>query len=210
MVRRQEIESDFQPRHRILGAIVLVTFGFILFSVLLSEQPQNLNADDKIIATTPGVRVVVTQVPTAAPNKANSKKPQRTTKVVDNPLASQHLLKTASRTPANTVNLPSIDRTTKQSTAVTRSNKTSKKNFSDKSKKWIVQVGTFSDPANARRLTQKLRSQGYQVETKKVALESGVAVKVRVGPYAGRQLAVNARNRINKINGIRGLVQARK
>lgn len=85
MPRRQESESEFEPRHRILGAVVLVALGFILFSVVLNEQPQRLDPDDKIAAVAPDTRVVITAVPQAKPTLVVQ------TKAVDNPLAPRHL-----------------------------------------------------------------------------------------------------------------------
>lgn len=74
----------------------------------------------------------------------------------------------------------------------------------------MVQVGTFSNPANARRLSEKLKNQKYRVVMKVVALKSGRAVRVRVGPFRSKQGAADARDRINKKNGIKGVVLAKK
>lgn len=196
MARKQETESDFEPRHRILGAIVLVALGFILFSVVLHEQPQRLDPEEKTANLAPETRVVVIPLPTPA---ARAPVPVRT-KVVANPLAPEHLVKIPADAPAK----PSVAKATPPKKTILPSRKTA----NTSGKQWIVQVGTFSDPTNARRLSKKLKSQKYRVVTKVVTIKGGRAVRVRVGPYPDWQSAVAARDRINRKNGIKGVVLA--
>lgn len=214
MARRQQPATEFEPRHRILGAIVLVTLGFILFSVVLSEQPQRLDADQKTASAAPDIRVVVTQVPTSGAVTSRPLATPVTVKAVNNPLAPKHLVNTTQSAPTKATKMlvpkPVVVKAAPAKKSVVKSTRPAKKIAAVNHKKWMVQVGTFSDPANARRLKKKLQSQQYRVVTKVVALNSGSAVRVRVGPYSSRQVAINARDRINRKNGIKGVVLARK
>jgi len=210
MASRQEAETDFEPRHRILGAIVLVALGFILFSVVLNEKPQRFDPDEKTAAAEPYNRVVVTTVPPQKVVAPLPAKNQVKTKAVANPLAPK------SR-PRKTVKIEDADRPAPVKPVVAKSAKVgpvkksipvAKKVNTVGGKLWMVQVGTFSDPANARRLDKKLTSQKYQVVTKVVTLKGGRAVRVRVGPYSSRKSATTARDRIKTKNGIKGVVLA--
>ena len=213
MVRRQQTITEFEPRHRILGAIVLVTFGFILFSVVLSEQPQRLDTDEKSVSAA-DMRVVVTQIPVSGATVSNPVAMPVPVKAVNNPLAPGHLVKLTQ--PASTkatkmvVHESVVVKAAPAKKSVVKSTRSAKKIAAVNRKNWMVQVGTFSNPANARRLKKKLQSQHYRVVTKVVTLESGSAVRVQVVPYTSRQIAINARDHINRKNGIKGVVLARK
>jgi DedD protein len=73
---------------------------------------------------------------------------------------------------------------------------------------WVVQVGTFSNAANAARLEQKLRAQRQPVLTERVDVNGTSAVRLRVGPFRDRAAALKARERINKDVGVKGVVLA--
>lgn len=206
MPRRQETENEFEPRHRILGAVVLVALGFILFSVVLNEQPQRLDPDDKVAAVAPDTRVVITAVPQAKPTLVVQ------TRAVNNPLAPRHLAEKhePAPTPEKTARAEPRKTVVAKAVPVRKTVQPAKKIAKTNSKRWMVQVGTFSNPANARRLGAKLKDQKYKVVLKVVALKNGRAVRVRVGPFNNKQSATNARDRIDKKNGIKGVVLAQK
>ncbi|MEE8388917.1 MAG: SPOR domain-containing protein [Acidiferrobacterales bacterium] len=206
MPRQQGTETDFEPRHRILGAIVLVALGFILFSVVLQEQPQRVDSGDKAVAVAPATRVVVMPVPTPV---ARAPLPVKT-KVVANPLAPKQLIKLPADAPAQTEQPAPVKPAVARATPLKKTSSPTRKIASAGSKQWMVQVGTFSDPANARRLSKKLKLQKYRVVTKVIAIKGGRAVRVRVGPYPSWKSAATARDRINKKNGIKGVVLAQK
>jgi DedD protein len=71
-----------------------------------------------------------------------------------------------------------------------------------------VQVGTFSNTANATRLEKMLRAQGQPVLSERVSLGGNNAVRLRVGPFRDRAAALKARERINKDVGVKGVVLA--
>ncbi|MFV1996485.1 MAG: SPOR domain-containing protein [Acidiferrobacterales bacterium] len=213
MASRQEAETDFEPRHRILGAIVLVALGFILFSVVLNDKPQRFDPGEMTATAEPNTRVVVTTVP---PQKVIAplpvKKPVKT-KAVTNPLAPKPRVKKTAKTkdsgrPTAVKPFAAKPTTSAKTAPVKKAVPVTKKVTTVGGKLWMVQVGTFSDPANARRLDKKLTSQQYRVVTKTVTLKGGRAVRVRVGPYTSRKSATTARDQIETKNGIKGVVLA--
>jgi cell division septation protein DedD len=74
--------------------------------------------------------------------------------------------------------------------------------------KYMVNIGSFSNLANANALVEKLRAQKLPVVADKVALASGSAMRVRVGPYADRATAEAARLRAEETTGAVGKVVA--
>ena len=73
---------------------------------------------------------------------------------------------------------------------------------------WAVQVGTFSNQANVRRLKKQLQQYGFSVMFKDIKLKQGNAVRVRVGPYSTRASANKAQDSIKQHIGIKGVVVA--
>jgi DedD protein len=205
MARNEQTEYDFEPRHRILGAIVLVSLGFIVFSIVLNEQPQQLSPEDKQVGVTPDTRVVVTPVPSpqAQPDTKPMVSIKPVPKVIDNPLAPKPEPEPGAKSPAP----KAVETVTNAEPAITTTLKP-KSTSKSSGGRWTVQVGTFADPANARRLSKKLEQQKYQVTLKVVALKQGRAVRVRVGPFDSRASATRARDIIRKNNGINGVVLA--
>lgn len=67
--------------------------------------------------------------------------------------------------------------------------------------RYAVNVGSFSNLANARALADKLRAQGLPVTSESVDVNGKPAMRLRVGPYAERALAEAARLRAESVTG---------
>lgn len=71
---------------------------------------------------------------------------------------------------------------------------------------WVVQLGAYRDPANVRNLTAKLKQQGYNSYTESLSsADGGERTRVRAGPFASKEAAEKARERIKRI-GVDGVV----
>ena len=70
----------------------------------------------------------------------------------------------------------------------------------------MVNVGTFANVDNANALSAKLRAAGLPVIAERVALASGPAMRLRVGPYGTRAAAEAARLRADQATGTTGTV----
>ena len=73
---------------------------------------------------------------------------------------------------------------------------------------WVVQVGTFSNADNANHLRDKLKSHGHAVHTESVTLSGKKALRLRVGPFSNKELAVKAQAQIRKELHVQGVVQS--
>lgn len=73
---------------------------------------------------------------------------------------------------------------------------------------YTVQIGVFSDAANVKQLQSKLAAEGFKVYTEKLNTPNGAKIRLRVGPYATRAEAENARDKL-KAAGTAGIVVAK-
>lgn len=74
--------------------------------------------------------------------------------------------------------------------------------------RYAVNVGSFSNLANARALADKLRAAGLPVTSESVDVNGKPAMRLRVGPYAERALAEAARQRAERVAGTSTVVVA--
>ncbi|MFY2764113.1 SPOR domain-containing protein [Arenimonas sp. MALMAid1274] len=67
--------------------------------------------------------------------------------------------------------------------------------------RYMVNVGSFSNLANARALADKLRSRGLPLTSESVDVSGKPAMRLRVGPYGDRAAAEAARLRVDSVTG---------
>ena len=191
MADRNEARPDFNPKHRIVGAIVLVALVVIFVLMLLNENepPPELK----------GVREMPPRVVTE-------------TKVIVTPVADEEakprqnpeaVMKTET-TSAITESVP------KPETKTAPVEKPAKPPaVADKiTQAWVVQVGTFSNTDNANHLRDKLKSRGHTVHMESVTLAGKKALRLRVGPFRDKEQAVKAQAQIRKELRVQGVVQS--
>lgn len=73
---------------------------------------------------------------------------------------------------------------------------------------WIVQVGTFKNPANVDKLVTQLKNNGFGTSTSEVETSGGSATRVWVGPYETRVEAARVKTRVKQRTGSEGLIVA--
>ena len=71
---------------------------------------------------------------------------------------------------------------------------------------WAVQLGSFSNSANALALRDRLRAKGYPAFTKGVRIDDRDITRVYVGPELLRSKATESRKRLEQETELRGLV----
>jgi DedD protein len=222
---KDDERPQFNPKHRIAGAIILVSLAVIFLPMLLDEsappkETRTLTDIPERDAPVSETKVVITPVP--APGSA------KTQTAAADPVAE----KPASEAPAPT---SLKTETVKTDTAKTEPKKAESKvgavaavdkksdtaakakpvavkggvDVAEKiSKGWIVQVGTFSNNENADRLRDKLKGQGFAVSAENVTVNGGKAVRLRVGPFRDKSAANKAQTQLQKELNIQGIVLA--
>lgn len=66
---------------------------------------------------------------------------------------------------------------------------------------WAVQLGSFSAPANADALAERLKGQGFAAFVQRVDVSNGRMYRVRVGPVADRAEAESLARRVRDRSG---------
>ena len=222
MAERKAAEDEFNPRHRIVGAVILVALAVIFLPMLLSDRPPSTPPAGTGAMPTPETRVVVTPTPLPGdkpePAKSAADKPAGATRIVTVPVDSVPAKPTTgetekpktARTVADIVDEapappPAADKKPAD-TKITVEPKPPKPASGDKGK-WVVQVGVFSHLDNATRLRDQLRHKGYSVTLDPPIPEKGKTVRVEVGPYKDQAAAKAAATRIQGDVGIKGVVR---
>ncbi len=205
--------TDFNPKHRIIGAIILVSLAVIFVPMILDERAPPADLSD--VSTIPreggqaDTRVAVSAVPREPSGGAGA----IGTAVVENtPVKTADKPKTQEAKPAKQEqSAPAKHEAVvakpdpKKSTVTASAQKTA---GVPAGSGWMIQVGTFASASNALRLEEKLKKQGHPVSVEKVALENGKGMRLRVGPYREKELALRAQAQIQKETGLQGRVLA--
>lgn len=216
MAEKDSEPTAFNPKHRIIGAIVLVALAVILVPLVLDERepPSDLKGISEIPARQSNLaatetKVVVTPVANLANPEKNSPN-QATTDSAKTP-ATRPVTPQAEATTAETQPETSAETVEKSKTAKPKTQAKAgdiEKAKAAPAKGWVVQVGVYSNADNAVRVSEKLKSHGLAVTEESVKIEGGKAVRLRVGPYRERAAALKAQAQIQKETGVQGMVLA--
>lgn len=208
MADKEDSARNFNPRHRIVGAIILIAAAVIFVPLLLDERtpPAEPKAVSEIAPhPTPSegeTKVVVSSVPTETAGKITA---APSAPAADAPPATAS--PAAESAPGKPKTPPATAEKTKALSAGPARAASSKP--ADKpAKGWVVQVGTFANPDNAERLRERLKRHGHAAAAENVTLEGSKAVRLRVGPFHDKPAAVKAQAQIRKEIGINGVVLA--
>ena len=247
--------QEYDPRHRLTGAVVLILLAIILLPMLLSKSPddQGQEAEPVVMEVTKeGKKVFVSRIssvdpakPAAVPEakkpaeKVSSSEDKKTDKVEKSDQDSSALFKpmshttatkktstkktstktstaktstakpSASKTKSTTVSSskPVVKKTTsKTSTSTSKPTVAKKSSTAAVSGAWILQVGVFSQPANASKKVSELKKKGFNAKSGKVKTSKGVATKVWIGPFKDRASAEKMQDRLQHKTRQRGMV----
>lgn len=69
-------------------------------------------------------------------------------------------------------------------------------------KGWIVQVASFREPANAAAMQKRLARLGLQSSVEKNTSKNGMLYRVRLGPWAKKQIAAKQQAALEKVVGL--------
>jgi dihydrofolate synthase/folylpolyglutamate synthase len=214
MAERKEADDSFNPRHRIVGAVVLVALAVIFLPMLLNDR-----APEKESRTTaPDARTVMLPVTPPRDNPAGSIVPPETEKVTEKPGTTKTIvvpveptteIPAAVKAPVVQEPLQPETKTVPETKPVTATKQPTAavKPAATAGKHWVVQVGAFSQLENAKRLYERLGQKGYSAMLDPPNPAKGKTVRVEVGPYKDSAAAKAAQARIQTEFGIKGVVR---
>ena len=200
---------DRALKERIVGATVLVVVAVLVVPVFLDGPPTDATGESEMIErridlpgqeAADGVRTVVLDRDRSEPLPANRPADEEPgtaePEAADVPAVAESPAPEVSETPAAEPAAPvaaaadeapedeasAVDDEPETPPAQARSNRSA-------TGMWAVQLGSFSNQANAERLAAELRQQGFAAFLSRLETPNGELQRVRVGPQRDREAA---------------------
>lgn len=190
MPENEKLPSPVNLKHRLIGAVILVLVAVMLVPLILSEQEPP--AELKTVSETPDKSATPVSAP--APVASEYTLPEPPSEPVPVP---EHKPVTVP-----TAKAPTDDSKDGESRATTRA----VAGTTTLSKGWVVQVGIFANAGNATRLSERLKQQGHAVLLDSISQNNEKRTRLRVGPFADKDAAQQAREKIQQQAGVAGAI----
>ena len=207
MADRDDARPQFNPKHRIVGAIIIVSFAVIFLPMILDErQPPSewkSTKETPVREKTQETRVVIAPVAPVEikPKDTSDAAPKAETPATAAPTPSKPEPKpkpvAESATPIKKTASPAPEKTAKPSVVAAEKI----------IKGWMLQVGTFSNIENATRLRDNLKSHGHNVHVESVSLAGKKGTRLRVCPFHDKSQAAKAQTQIHSETGVQAALQ---
>lgn len=232
MAERKTSDDDFNPRHRIAGAVILVALAVIFLPQLLSDRlPEDnavqsgtgMPAPDARAANAPNLYSLPGLSPSrsvSAPKPAATEMvaPRNSTRTVTVALDALPPEKPAMKPMADPKPAPppqpeaalAEPRPVEPKIVKPEGKPVRATPAEPRNKVWFVQVGAFTQASNARRLQEKLKGSGYTVIMDPPQADAGTTVRVEVGPYKDQAAARAAVARLQTEHRLQGVVRQHK
>lgn len=197
-MNERDDNQSFDPKHRIVGAVILVALAVIFLPMILNKAPEPPAVAPISELPLPDTKVVIAPVPPLepAPDSATPVAP-----ALERPVAAPTEPPPPTAPPSNEAQ-KKPDQPAKP-VAVAKDKPAAKIE-----KGWVVQVGAFTSNENATHLRDKLRKQGFNAEIDRLSVDAKTMFRVRVGPYRDNTGAKGAQSRLQNEAGIKGVVLA--
>ena len=183
----EELQLKKRARRRLVGAVALVLLVVVFLPMFLDSEPKPLNQD-----------IAITIPPLPGPD--SSSQPATTAPAGVAPSSTvMPLAKTEIAPPVRPapVAVPKAETPKPEPRpAPVQPAKTSED--------YVVQLGAFSSPANARALQRRLQENKFKAYTEVIKKSGGERTRVRVGPYDSREAAEKARQRMRSLKLVIG------
>lgn len=203
--------SGFNPKHRIIGAVILVIAAVVAVPLLLNREAppepptENVEGNATIVDVPPlGDTPVppITAAPTPAAPAPTAPTAPASPEAVPPPTADTKSQSASGAITPNVANAPTL-----KPEPTPAATKPAAARLSP-AKGWYVQVGTFSNEANAKALAARLKERGYKVRLDDARVGGKRALRVQVGPYSQNAAASRARQEIERKLQVKGVVRA--
>lgn len=223
----QKDPTNFDPKHRIIGAVILVALAVIFVPAILdrSGQPETATTTVSDIPTPSNQnenKVVVVPVtpPGSSAGPAIGADPSTTAAApADKPATAETPAVTAKAPTEQPISAPPAKEPSpvasaapaprpKEPTVAAKPTAKPVSRQADLKNGWVVQVGTFANAANANRLQDQLQKMGHKVNVDRVNRGGTNSVRLRVGPFKDKAHAVKAQGQIRRDTGVQGVVLA--
>ncbi len=197
-------------KQRIIGAVVLIALAIIFLPAILKEKISNGEFESKIPKMPPILEEY--QVDTDAIDRL-AKQP---TSQLEQELAKQEQ-QVAKRDAAEQ---KSLEKSTRKSNPSAESSpqsslkpanvKTHKESLSPdfQDAAWVLQVASFSQSANAKKLVKKLKKQGLKAYRRSISVKGKKLYRVFVGPFVDKAQATKNLKQVSNISQTEAIIKA--
>ena len=177
----EALQLKRRARRRLVGAIALVTFAVIILPLILDKEPDLAGPPLNVQIPSPEsggftTGIVAPAVP-AAP--LSEKKAEPALATVPKPAVAEPASKTA----------PAAPKTSGDTEA-------SRARAALNDQAWVVPLEAFSDINNVKQLRTRLSAAGIKSYTEAVKNSKGALTRVRAGPFASKEAAEKAREKL--------------
>lgn len=182
----EELQLRKRARRRLVGAVALVLVVVVFLPMILDNEPRPLSEDIEInvppVPPEETASSLPAQPPAAQPVpeqavQTSEPPPSPETKIESTPAPPPARPETATK-PLSTPK-PVVQQAAAEA--------------------YVVQLGAFSNAANARQLASKVRNSRFKAYTEVVKTANGERTRVRVGPYPSKDAAEKARDRLKSL-----------
>ena len=196
MPENERLPPPVNLKHRLIGAVALVSAAVILVPLILSEREPP--AELKTVSDVPdrGAAPVASEYTLPEPPSDDSRDGGGTIsgkKKVEPRRATARMPEVGQRREQLPEQRPRA--TSGPAAEVAKA-----------SKGWVVQVGIFANAGNATRLSERLKQQGHDVLLDSISQNNEKRTRLRVGPFADKDAAQRAQAKIQQQAGVAGAV----
>lgn len=200
-VRDEELQLRKRARRRLVGAVALVLLVAVLLPMVLDSEPKQVAQDIEISIPAKDQEGAFSSKVVPLPE---TPAPPVTAPAQVEPQASAAVPGSAAREPEDKMSAPAAQGK-KPAPAAAEKPQTPAEAGKPEAGGYVVQLGAFSNSANAKQRQEKLSAAGIQSYTEKLKSDKGEKIRVRAGPFPTREAAEQAREKLKKM-GLDGIV----
>lgn len=192
------LESEFDLKKRLVGALILIGFAIVVLPALLGGKDPEIDSEQTQLTPPLESKVFVSKITPigGATPKPVAQKPQSEQDDLVEPTAPEPKPKTTVQ--------PEVSKVEKQTESKQKPKATPQPKQEVKGERepgWVVRVGTFAKADNTKRVMQRLQQAGFDPSMTEVETDKGPVTRVWIGPYAQRVEAARMRSRVKQVTG---------
>jgi len=199
----EELQLRKRARRRLIGAIVVVTAVVVALPMLLDNEPKPLSQDIDIRIPSPDAGPFTSKV-VPLPESGTAPKPSTTVKPVPEtkpPQPSGAAPTNPAAKPQATAPVPEAPKAAapskpEKAAAPAKSEPAPAKTAGAPAGQFVVQVAALSDANKAKQMQQQIVATGIKSYTEVVKTARGDVTRVRAGPFATREAAEKAQQKL--------------
>jgi DedD protein len=213
----EALQLKRRARRRLVGAVALVTFAVIILPLILDKEPGPAGPPLSVQIPSQESSGFTTPVVPPAPQAPAAQAPE---KKAESPPAKADIPAVKAEIPAVKAEPPGARTETAAIKAITPAAKPVTAPAADKADEaraqaalndeaWVVTLGAFSNPDNAKRLQAKLSAAGVKSYTEMLNTGKGEQKRVRAGPFPSKEAAEKVRAKLDAMGLKPGAVSSR-